>query len=67
MPEALRSLNMKATVIGIDSDRLIPVQQQQYLADHLPNAELFILHSPWGHDGFLIETEQILDIFRKVL
>ena len=63
IPEALRSLKMKATIIGIDSDRLIPVQQQQYLAEHLPNAELFILHSPWGHDGFLIETEQILDIF----
>ncbi len=63
IPDVLRSLKMKATIIGIDSDRLIPVSQQQFLAAHLPNADLHILHSPWGHDGFLIETEQILDIF----
>jgi homoserine O-acetyltransferase len=54
---------MKCTVIGIDSDRLIPVDQQIYLAEHLPNAALHIMHSPFGHDGFLIETEKINEIF----
>ena len=63
IPDVLRSLKMKATIIGIDSDHLIPVPQQQYLAAHLPNSTLHVLHSKWGHDGFLLETEQILDIF----
>jgi len=51
-------------VIGIDSDRLIPVEQQMFLAEHLPNATLHVLHSPFGHDGFLIETEKINKVFR---
>lgn len=61
--EVLRSLTMKATVIGIDSDRLIPVAQQAFLAEHMSNADFHIMHSLYGHDGFLIETEQILKIF----
>jgi homoserine O-acetyltransferase len=64
IPEVLSSLKMKATIIGIDSDRLIPVSEQQYLADYMPNAEMHILHSLFGHDGFLIETGQILEVFR---
>ncbi len=65
IPDVLSKLTMKATIIGIDSDRLIPVPEQQYLAAHLPNAELHVIHSLYGHDGFLIETGQVLDIFLK--
>jgi homoserine O-acetyltransferase/O-succinyltransferase len=64
LPDVLNQLTMKATVIGIDSDRLIPVEQQMYLAEHLPNASLHVLHSPFGHDGFLIESEKINTVFR---
>lgn len=63
IPHVLNELKMKCTVIGIDSDRLIPVDQQMYLAEHLPTASLHIIHSPFGHDGFLIETEKINEIF----
>jgi len=63
LPDVLNQLGMKATVIGIDSDRLIPVEQQMYLAEHIPNAQLHVLHSPFGHDGFLIETEKINSVF----
>jgi homoserine O-acetyltransferase len=64
IPDVLSQLKMKATVVGIDSDRLIPVSQQHYLAEHLPDADLHIMHSPFGHDGFLIETEQLNALFR---
>jgi len=60
---ALQRLTMKSTIIAIDSDRLIPVAQQKHLAAHLPKATLHILHSPYGHDGFLIETDQINKVF----
>jgi len=65
IPEVLRSLKMKATIIGIDSDRLIPVTEQELLAEYLPNSKLHVLHSLYGHDGFLMETEKILEIFLK--
>jgi homoserine O-acetyltransferase len=45
---------------------LIPVEQQQFLADHIPNADLHVLHSAYGHDGFLIETDQINAIFTTI-
>jgi len=60
---ALQRLTMKATIIGIDSDRLIPVPQQIFLAELMPDVTLHILQSPYGHDGFLIETDQINSIF----
>ena len=61
--KVLQQLKMKATIIGIDSDRLIPVPQQILLAENMPDATLHILQSPYGHDGFLIETDQINNIF----
>jgi homoserine O-acetyltransferase len=64
MSSALHALKMPATIVGIDSDRLIPVAQQEFLAAHMPAASLHILHSPYGHDGFLIEADQINAIFR---
>lgn len=57
--EALRRLNMPALVIAIDTDILIPPSEQRFLAAYLPNATLVELKSPYGHDGFLIETEAV--------
>ena len=57
--EALRHLKMSALVVAIDSDLLIPPSEQRFLAAHLPHADFLELHSPFGHDGFLIETEAV--------
>lgn len=57
--EALGQLNMASTIIAINSDHLIPAPQQIFLAVHMPLTSFHILHSPYGHDGFLIETDQI--------
>lgn len=59
----LSGLPMKVTVIAIDSDRLIPVVQQEEIVQHIPQATLHVIHSPFGHDGFLIEAEAINTIF----
>ena len=56
------------TVIGIDSDRLFPVRLQQELVDLIPGAEeLHLLRSPYGHDGFLVENDQVGDFVRHAL
>lgn len=57
--ECLAQINIPALVIGIDSDILFPLSEQEFLADHLPNAELGILSSDFGHDGFLVEFEAL--------
>lgn len=55
----LRKIQIPTLVIGIDSDVLIPVRFQQFMADHIPNANYQEITSEYGHDGFLIETAQI--------
>jgi homoserine O-acetyltransferase len=65
---ALANLTAPLIVVGIDSDRLFPVRLQQLLVDLAPGAEeLHLLRSPYGHDGFLVETEQVGDFVRHGL
>lgn len=56
---ALRSIRQTALVVAIDSDVLYPLEEQRELAAGLSNARLAWLHSPHGHDAFLIETEAL--------
>jgi homoserine O-acetyltransferase len=56
---ALSFIKAKTLVIGIQSDLLFPVEEQAFLAQHIPDAELEVIDSIYGHDGFLIEIETI--------
>jgi len=58
MEQALSKIKAKTLVIGISSDILCPVAEQQYLAKHIPGAHFAAIDSPYGHDGFLIEGKQ---------
>ncbi|MGZ5370704.1 homoserine O-acetyltransferase MetX [Aeromicrobium sp.] len=65
---ALARVTAETLVAGIDSDRLYPLSQQQRLADGiLTSGPLEIVKSRYGHDGFLIETEQVGELARKLL
>ncbi len=65
---ALRGITAPLTVVGIDSDRLFPVHLQQYIADNAPGADgLHLLTSPFGHDGFLVEDDQVGAFVRHAL
>lgn len=55
--DALKKIKAKTLVIGISSDLLFPVEEQKYLANHIPHAAYEEINSFYGHDGFLIETE----------
>ncbi|WP_189297835.1 homoserine O-acetyltransferase MetX [Streptomyces cinerochromogenes] len=57
---ALRRVTARTLVAGVDSDRLYPPSQQAELASGIPTADdLRLIESPYGHDGFLIEVEQV--------
>ncbi|MGA0221038.1 MAG: homoserine O-acetyltransferase MetX [Candidatus Nanopelagicales bacterium] len=57
---ALATIHAPLTVVGIDSDRLFPLRLQSELVELTPGAdELHVLRSPYGHDGFLVEDEQV--------
>ena len=56
---ALKQVRAKTLVIGIESDILFPVTEQKFLAKHIAAAQLEIIHSLYGHDGFLVEFDQL--------
>lgn len=56
---ALQKIKADTLIIGIASDLLFPPCEQVYLAKHIPEAQISIIDSLYGHDGFLLETEQI--------
>ncbi|MCP4896414.1 MAG: homoserine O-acetyltransferase [bacterium] len=57
--EVLGSIKTPGLVVAIDSDLLYPPNEQQELAFGIPGAQLAWIHSPHGHDAFLIETDQL--------
>jgi homoserine O-acetyltransferase/O-succinyltransferase len=63
---ALRRVTARAIVAGVDSDRLYPPAQQQRVADGL-GVPLRMISSPYGHDGFLLETAAVGDLVRELL
>jgi len=63
--EALRSIKAKALIISIDSDILFPPEEQEFLAKHIPDAQLQTLSSAYGHDGFLVEYTTFKDIIKN--
>ena len=57
---ALSYVTAQSTVVAIDSDRLYPPRLQKELALLLPDRpEVALIRSIHGHDGFLIESEQV--------
>jgi len=59
LAEVLRTLPPRALVIGIETDGLFTPSEQKLIANHVPDAELVIIPSAEGHDGFLLEFELI--------
>ncbi|WP_425392876.1 homoserine O-acetyltransferase family protein [Ekhidna sp.] len=65
LENALQRIQSKAIVIGLDTDLLFPVSEQEFIAKHVSNSALHVISSLYGHDGFLIETEQINNILKN--
>ena len=59
LARVLATLPPRALVISIATDGLFTTSEQREIAEHIPQAELIVIPSPDGHDGFLLEFEQI--------
>ncbi len=64
---ALKTIKAKTLVIGITSDVLYPITEQEYLQQTIPGAQLLSIHSEYGHDGFLLEYEKIETALAKFI
>jgi homoserine O-acetyltransferase len=58
-------------ILGIDSDALFTLNEQQELHEMIPQSDFRVIQSHEGHDGFLIEFEQmnacLIAWFAKIL
>lgn len=64
---ALKKIKAKTLVIGIQSDVLYPIEEQQYLQQQIDGATMLTIQSDFGHDGFLLEYEVIEAALSKFL
>ncbi|MDP3150394.1 MAG: homoserine O-acetyltransferase [Ignavibacteria bacterium] len=59
LEESLGNISAKCLIIGISSDILYPPDEQKNIAALITGAEYEEIDSPFGHDAFLIEFEQV--------
>jgi homoserine O-acetyltransferase len=55
----LEKIKQRTLIIGINSDILCPLEEQRFLARHIPDSRLIEIDSAYGHDGFMVEAEKI--------
>ncbi|KAH8797966.1 putative homoserine O-acetyltransferase [Xylogone sp. PMI_703] len=63
--EVLNQIQQPTLVIGISTDGLYPICEQVELFENIPNATLALVESDDGHDGFLLEGEQLNTILHS--
>ncbi|RWZ46426.1 homoserine O-acetyltransferase [Labedella phragmitis] len=68
--DALARVTARALVVGIDSDRLFPVEGQRRIAagirTNIDGDEPTVISSEFGHDGFLIEFDVLTDHLDRI-
>lgn len=65
--KATQAIKAECTVISITSDQLFPPGQLRETAETLSNAAYYEINSIYGHDGFLIENDQLAAILIPIL
>lgn len=67
--DVLQGIRAKSLVVAITSDILFPPSDHTVMVENIPDVEYHLIDSDFGHDGFLVEHEQlnriILDFLSK--
>ena len=67
LEEVMGNISVPALSVGISSDILYPPDEQKRISSLIPNAEYSEIDSIHGHDGFLIEFDQMTSILGEFL
>ncbi len=63
--KALSKISVKTLLVGVVSDLLFPTIEQQFLAQYMPCSKCVEINSLYGHDGFLLEQEQLTKVIKS--
>lgn len=63
--EALSLIQARTTVVSVSSDILFPVAEHHYMQRLITGAQYAEIDSPFGHDGFLVESDKLNCIILK--
>ena len=64
---ALGTVTAQALVVAVDSDRLYLPSESTQVAAAIPGARLGTVRSDYGHDGFLVEVDQVGTLVRGAI
>ncbi|HXD78008.1 MAG TPA: homoserine O-acetyltransferase [Puia sp.] len=67
LERVLEEIGQRTLLVGVTSDILCPVDEQLFMAAHLPDAEMIEIDSAFGHDGFMVEGEKIATLLGEWL
>lgn len=62
---ALARIKAETTVVGITTDIIFLPEEMRQLTGMIPGAEYHEIQSEFGHDGFLVEHQQLNSILNK--
>ncbi len=62
MESALKRITSPTIVVGITTDIIFTPEEMRRLCRMIPSAQYHEIASPFGHDGFLVEYEQLNSI-----
>nr|NQU93612.1 homoserine O-acetyltransferase [Bacteroidota bacterium] len=62
---ALQKIRALTLVVGITSDILFPTDELKFIHENIRNSVYREINSPYGHDGFLTEFEQLSNIIHQ--
>ncbi len=64
---ALQRITAQTVVVGITTDIIFLPKEMLRLHQMIPQSRYFEIDSPFGHDGFLVEHEQLNDILNPFI
>lgn len=64
---ALARIQARTVVAVVDTDGIFPPAEMKQMAEMIPGARYEIIHSSFGHDGFLLENDRITEILLSLM
>ena len=65
--KALEQIVADTVVVNVDTDLLFPPEEGREWSSYIPKAHYTVIKSDFGHDGILLEIEQLKHIVNSVL